>query len=91
MPIVKISSQGQVKVPKNVLKQLNISPGDYIEFEVVEGNVVMVKPKKLINANQEWFWTKEWQEGEKEVEEDKKAGRVKEFKNAKAAVKWLKS
>ena len=91
MSIAKISSQGQVKVPKNVLKQLNISPGDYIEFEVVEGNVVMVKPKKLINADQAWFWTKEWQEGEKEVEEDKKAGRVKEFKSAKKAVKWLKS
>lgn len=32
-----------------------------------------------IPKDQAWFWTKEWQEGEKEAEEDIKAGRVKKF------------
>jgi len=91
MAIVKISSQGQVKIPKNILKRLNISAGDYLEFEIAEGNTVLVKPKKLINAGQEWFWSKEWQEGEKEAEEDKRSGRVKDFDDVNEALKWLKS
>jgi hypothetical protein len=30
---------------------------------------------------QQWFWTKEWQEGERRVDEDIKAGRVHRFDN----------
>ncbi len=33
-------------------------------------------PKKLIDADQAWFWSREWQEGEREVDEDLRAGRV---------------
>ncbi len=28
---------------------------------------------------QQWFWTKEWQEGERQVDEDIKAGRFETF------------
>ena len=35
---------------------------------------------KMKNAKtQDYFWTKEWQEAEKEANEDVKAGRVKSF------------
>ncbi len=37
-----------------------------------------MKPLKLIPANQEWFWTREWQEGEREADEDIKEGRISE-------------
>jgi len=33
-------------------------------------------PKKLIDADQAWFWTRDWQTGEREAEEDIRAGRV---------------
>ena len=32
-----------------------------------------------IPADQAWFWTEEWQKGEREVDEDIAAGRVKRF------------
>ncbi|HJX12001.1 MAG TPA: hypothetical protein VJ377_00575 [Dehalococcoidales bacterium] len=31
------------------------------------------------SKSQAYFWTKEWQEAEKEASEDIKAGRIKEF------------
>jgi hypothetical protein len=31
--------------------------------------------------DQKYFWTKEWQQGEREADEDIKAGRVKKFTN----------
>ena len=36
-------------------------------------------PKKLVDKSQAYFWTRRWQEGEREADEDIKAGRVKNF------------
>jgi len=75
MSIVKISPGGQVRVPKEVMERLSVSTGDYLDFEFIEDTLV-VKAKKLIDADQAWFWTKEWQEAERVAEEDIKKGRV---------------
>lgn len=34
-------------------------------------------PKKVIPADQEWFWTKEWQTAEKEAQAEIDAGLTK--------------
>ena len=39
-------------------------------------------PKKLVDKSQAYFWTRKWQEGEREADEDIKAGRVKTFDSA---------
>jgi len=46
--------------------------------EVIDDRVVLM-PKKLVDKSQAYFWTKRWQEGEREADEDIKAGRVKVF------------
>ncbi len=43
----------------------------------MDGEVKM--SKKLIDSSQAYFWTKEWQEAEREATEDIKAGRVNIF------------
>ncbi|MEK7353746.1 MAG: hypothetical protein AABZ77_04490 [Chloroflexota bacterium] len=43
--------------------------------------------KKL--KSQAYFWTKEWQEGEKQADEDIKAGRVKVFRTMEEALAEL--
>jgi hypothetical protein len=48
-------------------------------------------PKKLIDKSQAYFWTKKWQEGEKEADADIKAGRVKVFDSAEELTKDLES
>ena len=40
---------------------------------------------------QSYFWTPEWQQGEKEADEDIKAGRILRFSSAKALIKYLNS
>ena len=44
----------------------------------VDGRLVLV-PKQLIDKDQTWFWTEEWQAAEHEAENDLRAGQVKEF------------
>lgn len=39
--------------------------------------------------NQAYFWTKRWQEGEREADEDIKAGRVKTFDSVDELIKDL--
>lgn len=90
MPIVKVSPGGQVRIPKEVMERLHISTGDYLDFEFIDNRLV-VKAKKLIDADQAWFWTKEWQEAEKQAEEDIRRGRVsKAFFTAEEGISYLR-
>ena len=55
---MKISPQGQIRIPKNVMQTLNIEIGDYVEVEIDQGRIIL-KPRKLIDPTQGWYWTKE--------------------------------
>jgi hypothetical protein len=46
-------------------------------------------PKKLIDKSQAYFWTKEWQKGEFEAEQDIKSGHVKVFNSVEGLIKDL--
>lgn len=47
--------------------------------------------KKTISKDQQWFWTKEWQEKEQEADKALKKGEYKKFKNVKDLLKDLHS
>ncbi len=75
MKLVKITRNFQVSIPKEIRDALHLEEGDFIEVAERDGEIVMV-PKKLIDADQAWFWTQAWQKGEQEAEEDIRSGRV---------------
>jgi len=74
----KVTRHGQVTLPASVRRELGVEEGDLVEIEVIDDRVVLM-PKKLVDKSQAYFWTKRWQEGEREADEDIKAGRVKVF------------
>ena len=76
--LVKVTRGGQVTIPADVRRQAGIEIGDYVEMRLEEGHLVLV-PKQLIDKDQTWFWTKEWQAAEREAENDLRAGQMKEF------------
>jgi hypothetical protein len=49
------------------------------------------KRPRHIPADQRWFWTPEWQAGERQADEDLAAGRYKTFKSAAELIASLKS
>jgi AbrB family looped-hinge helix DNA binding protein len=75
MKLVRITRNFQVSIPKEVRKALSLEEGDLVEVEERDGAIIML-PKKLIDADQAWFWTREWQEGEREAENDIREGRI---------------
>jgi len=88
MPTTKVTRHGQITLPASVRKQLGIEEGDLVEIEVEDERAVLM-PKKLVDKNQAYFWTKKWQEGEREADEDIKAGRVKTFDSVDELIKDL--
>jgi hypothetical protein len=46
-------------------------------------------PKNLVGRSQAYFWTKRWQEGKREADEDIEAGRVKAFVSVDELIKDL--
>ena len=76
MTLTKVRPKGQITLPDGVRKAARLSEGDYLEISVERGAIVM-RPKKLIDADQAWFWTDEWQRGEREASEDIARGRVR--------------
>ena len=73
-----IRNKGQVTIPAHIRRAAHLEEGDPVEFELVaEG--ILLRPRKVIDATQAWFWTPEWQAGERRADEDLAAGRVERF------------
>lgn len=81
MTLARVRGKGQVTLPDNIRQAANLAEGDYLEVTVSRGAIVM-RPKKLIDADQAWFWTEEWQRGEREASEDIATGRSRRFDSA---------
>jgi len=84
----KVTRHGQITIPASVRKELGVEEGDLVEIEIVDEKAVLM-PKKLVDKNQAYFWTKRWQEGEREADEDIRAGRVRTFNSVEELVEDL--
>jgi antitoxin MazE len=81
--LVQVRKKAQITLPLSIRKKLG-----FLEVNDKDGEIVL-KVKKLVDKDQAWFWTKRWQEGEKEADEDIKAGRVIHFDTVEEAVAYL--
>ena len=86
--VLQIRRNFQITLPVAIRKRLHLNIGDILETRLQEGKIIIV-PKKTIDAEQSWFWSKEWQDAEKESEADLRVGRVKKFKNVEELIKDL--
>lgn len=76
---VMVQKRGVVSL--GLLKgHLPVEDGDVLQVQVEDGRIVLV-PMKLVPADQVWFWSAEWQKGEKEADEDIAEGRTKSFES----------
>ena len=78
MSTTKVTRNFQVTIPADVRKALSIKIGTLLDFVVEKGALIM-RPKKLVDDDQAWFWSKEWQAQEKEAEKSLKKGRIISF------------
>ena len=88
--IMKISPQGQVRIPKKLMQSLGIEAGDYLAIDIENGQILL-KPRKLIDPSQGWHWTKTWQRKETDADTEIEQNEFSpEFQKAQEGIKWLK-
>jgi AbrB family looped-hinge helix DNA binding protein len=88
--LTKVTRNGQITLPASVRRLTNIEEGDYIAVSV-EGDTILLTPKKLIDKSQAYFWTEKWQRGEIEATEDIKSGRTREFTDVEDLIASLEA
>jgi antitoxin PrlF len=77
----RVRAKGQVTIPREIRERARLEEGDPVEVEMVpEG--ILLKPQKVIDATQAWFWTPGWQAGEREASVDIAEGRVEVFESS---------
>jgi antitoxin PrlF len=78
-PEARVRQKGQVTLPREVREALHIGDGDQIRFNIGEDGQVTLEGLAVIPADQRWFWTPEWQAGEREASEQIAAGKGQVF------------
>ena len=79
MARMTLRAKGQFTLPDEVRKAANLHEGDLIEVEVTDNGEVILRPLATVDRSQAWFWTPEWQAGEREATEQIRRGDVKRY------------
>ena len=85
----RIRPKGQITLPGEIRKLLNLNEGDDLAFSINEQGQVVVNRLEVIPPDQAWFWTERWQKMEREVEDDIAAGRIHHYNSVDEAIAAL--
>ena len=86
--VTKLRERSQVTLPAEIVKKLDLKAGDNLEI-TLEDDKIVIKPVVIIDRSQLWFWSKDWQAKEKEVEADIRSGRIHKAGGFKDLIKKL--
>lgn len=85
-----IRSKGQITIPAGIRRAARLEEGDPVEFELVADGILL-RPRKVIDSTQAWFWETGWQAGERRADEDIAAGRLERFESDEAFLAALEA
>lgn len=87
---VPVQGRGTVTIPAALRRRLRLDePGAQLELTERADGVVEMRGTLPIPVDQQWFWTDEWQQGERKVDAAFAAGKGVEFETAEEFVTWL--
>lgn len=87
--VLQVRSNGRITLPAAVRRKANLREGDLLQVVVEADGSLRLVPQTTIARSQLYFWTRRWQEGERQAEEDIRAGRVQEFEDIEDLIKSL--
>jgi len=90
VPRTTLRAKGQLTLPEEIRRAAHLEEGDLLDAEITADGILL-RPQKVIDSTQAWFWTPAWQAGEREADEDVTADRVERFGNGDAFVARLRS
>lgn len=85
-----LRAKGQLTLPDDIRRAARLETGDLLEAELTADGILL-RPQKLIDATQAWFWSPEWQAGEREADADRSTGRVEAFESGDELIAALQT
>jgi bifunctional DNA-binding transcriptional regulator/antitoxin component of YhaV-PrlF toxin-antitoxin module len=72
-----LQPEGQLTLPIEIQAAAHLEEGDSFEVELVR-DVILLRPlpREQTDPSRSWFWTPEWQAGEREASAEIAAGRT---------------
>ena len=91
MELIKVKRNYQITIPQSLRKMIRLAVGDYLEVDI-QDNTLVIRPVKVVHPDQEYFFTKEWQQKEAKAEKDIAEGKLAgPFETPADALKALKN
>lgn len=77
---IGMQARGVFALPAQLRKRYRLDePGAQLEVIERDDGVLELRPHAAVPADQAWFWTPEWQVGEREASADVSEGRTERF------------
>ncbi len=70
-----VRGKGQLTLPREIRQAAHIEEGDPVQVELTPDGILL-RPQKIIDSTQAWFWTPAWQRGEAAASADIVEGRT---------------
>ena len=86
--VTNVRAKGQITIPAHIRQAARLEEGDPVGVEIVEDGILL-RPMKLIDASQAWFWTPEWQAGERQADAEIAAGLGMRFESDEEMIAFL--
>jgi hypothetical protein len=68
-----LRAKGQLTLPEEIRAAARLEEGDLLDAEITDVGILL-RPRKVIDATQAWFWTPGWQAGERDADAQAAAG-----------------
>jgi AbrB family looped-hinge helix DNA binding protein len=88
LPMFEVYGPARMTLPDRIRRKARLDEGDYVEVSM-QGDAIVLRPKKVIEASQAWFWDARWQSGEREASGDIAEGRTTAFGSDEAFLESL--
>ena len=89
MTLVQVRKKFQITLPAAIRKAAGIAEGDLLTAQVGDDHTILLRPSRLVDADEAFFYTPEWQAAEREADEDIRMGRVSEPMSVEEAIAEL--
>jgi len=89
METIRVRKKYQITLPAAVREAAGVYEGDFLTAEVREDRTILLRPSRLVDADEAFFYTPEWQTAEREADEDIRLGRLSEPMSAEETIAEL--
>ena len=79
METIKVREKYQITLPTVIREAAGVYEGDFLTAQVRADRTILLRPSRLRDAGEAFYYTPAWQAAEREADEDLAVGRYDDF------------